>query len=184
MPHLNLGMPHVQGVNPALHGSFNPSFGAPANLAYFFVRLGQNVETIPSPRPVLPFSDVVLNYGHAYNNGYFTAPQNGIYSFMVSLSPFRGHQAWALLKKQPFYNSTVSAGQRQGGPTHASDDDEPESEVVQSFTCQSGLGGSWMPFSTNLMLQLNHGDKLWMEVAQPPLMAHYTHFGGYLLHAL
>jgi hypothetical protein len=131
---------------------------------HFFARLIGNIVRTPPTKIV--FNDVAVNYGAAYDasTGTFTTPVGGVYSILVSVTPFRGQRASVNLLRQS--NS-------QNVP-----------ETVRQFNVASGAGttGTWLPYAADILVNLRQGDRLWMEVVQPPIMANNTHFGGFLLH--
>lgn len=116
---------------------------------HFFARLIGNIVRTPPTKIV--FNDIAVNYGGGYDGftGTFTTPVGGVYQIMVSVTPFKGQRASVNLQKQS--NSQALA------------------ETVRQFNVASGAGttGTWLPYAADVLIRLQQGDRLWLEVVQP-----------------
>ena len=54
---------------------------------------------------------------------------------------------------------------------------------MRQFNVGSAAGstGTWVPYSAALLVNLRRGDRLWVDVVHPPIMANNTYFGAFLL---
>jgi hypothetical protein len=137
---------------------------------YFYVQKNSNFKKTATP---IPFELERLNVGNAMNlaSGIFTAPRPGIYFFSFAGTAFYEPSQYLKYFGVSLYLNDELIG----------------SGEVDSL---KNVAYEWSPLSLQSTLNLNKGDKVWLELyysdptmflfdSSPP--NHFTHFTGFML---